>query len=107
MEDLARLHHLLEPRAAFRRALDWKQQREEALLVDSARVLAQGLAERQMLSLAVRRQPARVGGQEGEGKLLVPAVFGQVEVHPSQEVPDRVQALQEVLDGGLGLGEFG
>ena len=93
---------------AQRSAARWtgEQEREEPLLVGRARVLAQRLAERQVLGLAVRREPAGVGREKGEGRLLVLAVLGEVEVHPPDEVPGRVQALEEVLDRGLRLGEL-
>ena len=45
-------------------------------------------AQRQVLRLALRRQPRGVGRQEGEGALLVLAVLGQIEVHR----PTRFQA---------------
>ena len=106
VEDLAGVDHLLEPGAALGRALHREQQREEPLLVGRARVLAQGLAERQVLGLAVRREPAGVGREEGERRLLVLAVLGEVEVHPPDDVPGRVQPLEEVLDRGLRLGQL-
>jgi hypothetical protein len=57
-----------------------------------------------VLRLAVRRQPAGVGGQEGERRLLVLAVLGQVEVHPADHVPGRVELLEELGHRGLRLG---
>ena len=107
MKDLARVDHLLEPGAALGRALDREQERQKALLVGRAGVLAQRLAERQVLGLAVRREPGGVGREEGEGRLLVLAVLGEVEVHPAHDVPGRVQALEEVLDRGLRFGLLG
>ena len=67
----------------------------------------QRLAERQVLGLAVRRQAGRVGRQESERRLLVLAVLGEVEVHLADEVPGRVQAPEELLDGGLRFGQLG
>jgi hypothetical protein len=57
-----------------------------------------------VLGLAVRREPARVGSEEGEGRLLVLAVLGEVVVHPPDDVPGRIHALEEFLDRGTGLG---
>jgi len=51
MEDLARIGHLLEPGASFRRALDRQEQREEPRLIDRARVLVERFAEGLVLGL--------------------------------------------------------
>ena len=107
MEDLARVDHLLEPGAAFGRALNREQERQKALLVGRAGVLAQCLAEGQVLGLAVRREAVGVGREESEGRLLVLAVLGEVEVHLAHDVPGRVQAPEEVLDRGLRFGLLG
>ena len=68
MEDLlAPFDHLLQPGAASRRALHRQEEREESLLIGRPRVLAERLVEG-LLGLAVRREPARVRGEEGEGR---------------------------------------
>ena len=97
VEDLAGVDHRLEPGAALGRPLHRQEQREQALLVRRAGVLAQGLAERQVLGLAVRGEPVGVGREEGERRLLVLAVLGEVEVDAADEVPGRVQPLEELL----------
>ena len=42
------------------------------------RVLSERLAEGLVLGLAVRREPARLGGEEGERRRFVLAVLGEV-----------------------------
>ena len=61
-------------------------------LVRRARVLAQRPAERQVLRLRVRRQPRRVRREEGERRLVVLAVLGEVEVDAADQVPRRALA---------------
>ena len=106
VEDLARIDHRLQPRALLGRALHGQEQREQPRLVGGARVLAQGLAERQVLGLRLRRQPRRVRRQEGERRLLVPAVLGEVEVDAADQVPGRAPAREELLNRGLRLGQL-
>ncbi|HEY8709387.1 MAG TPA: hypothetical protein VIM34_15495, partial [Burkholderiaceae bacterium] len=57
LEDLATVDEALQPGAAFAGALQRRQQGEEALLVCSGSVFAQGLAQRPVLRLPLRRQP--------------------------------------------------
>ena len=66
VEDLARVDHGLQPGTALGRSLHGKKQREQAILVCRAGILAQSLAQRKMLRLGVRRQPRRVGGKKRE-----------------------------------------
>ena len=89
------------------RALDRHQQRQQALAVLRARVFLQGLAERQMLRLGRRRKPRRVGRQKRERRLLVLPVFGQIEMHATDEVPGGLTALEELLHRQLGFAQFG
>ncbi len=90
VEDLAGIDHLLEPGAALGGALDRKEEREELLLVGRTGVLAQCLTEREVLGLAVPGEAVRVGREEGERRLLVLAVLGEVEVDATDDVPGRV-----------------
>ena len=81
MEDLAGVHHLLEPRAALRGALDGQEQGEEAILAGRASVLAQGLTERAVLGLALLREPVGEGREKSEGRFFVAAVLRQRALH--------------------------
>ena len=51
--------------------------------------------------VACADRPVRVGGQEGERRVGVLAVLGQVEVHAADGVPGGVELPQRVLDGSL------
>ena len=51
-----------------------------------------------MLGFGVCGKPGRVGGEKREGSLIIPAVFGEIEVHAANQVPRGVAALEEVLD---------
>src|SRR5262249_53729294 len=73
--------------------------RQQPILRLGSGVLFQSLAERQVLGLALRRQPARVRGQKGERCVRVLAVLGQVEVDAADEVPRRVEGFQEIGQG--------
>ena len=61
------------------------------LAVRRAGVFAQRLASGTMLRPGLRRKPRRVGRHEGERRLRVAAVLGQVEMHAADQVPGRVQ----------------
>ena len=98
MEDLTRVDHGFQPRADFGRALNWQEQRQQALLVRRACVFAERLTERKVLGFGVCGKPGRVGGEKCEGSLIIPAVFGEIEVHAANQVPRGVAALEEVLD---------
>lgn len=102
VKDLAGVDHLPEPSAAFSGTLHGQEQGEQARSVGGARVLAKGLAQGKVLGLTVRREPTGVGRQEGEGRLLVAAVFGEVEVDAPDETPGRAEAPEEVLEAELG-----
>ena len=69
MEDLARVDHRPQPGAALGGALHRQQQRQQLVAVRRAGILAQRLAERQVLRAGLRREPRRVGRQEGERRL--------------------------------------
>ena len=107
VEDLSRVDHGPEPRAALGGALDRKEERQEPRLVGRARVLAERLSQGDVLGLRVRRQPRGVGRQEGERRVGVLAVLGQVEVDAPDDVPGRVLPLEEVLHRRLRPGQLG
>ena len=98
MEDLARVDHGFQPRTDFGSALNGQQQRQQAILARCPCVFAQRLTERKMLGFGVGGKPGRVGGEKREGSLIIPAVFGEIEVYAANQVPRGVAALEEVLD---------
>ena len=106
VEDLAGIDQGLQPRAGLRRSLHGKKQRQQTVLVGRARILAQSLPQRKMLGLGIRRQPRGIGGEKGERRIRVFAIFGQIEVHAADQVPRRVPALQEVLYPAFRLCQF-
>ena len=105
MKDLAGIDHGLEPTDALRRTLHRHQQRQQLLSIGSAGVFAQGLAERHMLGPRLGRQARGVGGQEGKGPFRVAAVLGQIEVDTADQIPGRVQRLEESLQISSGCCE--
>ena len=106
MKDLAGVDHRLQPGALLGGALHRHQQRQQALAVFRAGIFLQGLAERQMLRLGLRRQPRRVGGQEGERGLFVLAVLGEIEMHAPDQIPGGMTGFEEVLNSNAGFGQF-
>ena len=94
LENLAAVDEVFQPKAVLASALQRRQQGQQALPVGSGGVFAQRLAQRPVLCLALRRQPGGVGGEQGEGILLVLAVLGQMNVNAADEVPGRVARLQ-------------
>src|ERR1022692_16467 len=98
MEDLARINHRFQPGAAFGRALNGEEQREQTFLVGRACVFAEGLPQREMLGFGVCRKPVRVGCEKRERRLLILAVFGEIEMYSANEVPCGVATFQEVLN---------
>jgi len=54
--------------------------------LDCALAFAQGLAEREVLGLAVGGEARRVGGQERERRRVVLAVLGEVEVDAAKSI---------------------
>ena len=97
VEDVSGVHHRLQPTAALSRPLHRQQQRQQLLLVGRSGVFAQGLPERHMLRLGLGREPGGVGGHEGERVFGIAAVLRQIEMHPSDQIPGRVQPLEEGL----------
>ena len=106
MEDLSRVDHALQPRAIAAGPLHRKQQRQQTALLSGACILPQSLPQRKMLSFRLRRQPRRIGGQKGEGRVLIVAVLGKIEVHTADQVPRGITALKEVLDLASELGQL-
>ena len=104
VEDLARIDHGLQPRAAFRRSLHGEKQRQQAILVGRARIFAESLPQRKMLRLGVRRQSSGIGREKSKWGCIVLAVLGEVEVHAADKIPRRVAALQELLYAALRFG---
>ena len=107
MEEAAGIHHLPQPGAVPGCTLDRQKQREKLVPAGGSRVLAKRLAEREMLRGTVSRKTMRVGREEGEGSLVVPAVFGKVEMDAPDDVPGRVECLEVFLQGGLRFGLLG
>ena len=106
MKDLAPIDHFTQPRAVFPRALYRHEQRQQPPLVLRARVFAQRLPERQMLRPGVRREPRGVGREKGERGFCVLAVFGEIEVHPADQVPGRIARFQKILERASELREL-
>ena len=55
---------------------------------------------------AIGRKARCVGRHEGERIILIPAIFREIEMHPSNETPAAVARFQEILEGEFALGEF-
>ena len=97
VEHLARIDQLPGERALFRGPLDGPQQRQQRLLVPRAGVLLERAAEREVGWLAPSREPAGVGGEEGERALLVALVLREVEADAPDQVPGRIERAEELL----------
>ena len=106
VKDLTRIDEGLQPRTGLRRSLHGKEQRQQTVLVCRSGIFAKSLPQWEMLSLRIRRQPRGVGGQKSERRIRIFAVLGQIEVHPADQVPRRVPALQEFLYPALRLRQF-
>jgi len=63
----------------------------------------QRLRQRQVLRLGLRRQARGVSGEKRERRFVVLAVFGQIEMHPADQIPGRMQTLEEILQRLLRL----
>src|SRR5439155_22315870 len=101
LEDRTGLDELAQERALPGRSLDGRQQREQRCLVARSARFLDGLAERPMLHLRVRRQSRGVRRQEREGMLRIALVLGEVEADATDEVPNRILILHELLNGPL------
>ena len=60
-----------------------------------------------MLRLRLNRKSRRVGRQKRKRCVFVLSILGEIEVHAADEVPSRMTALEEILDGELGCSELG
>ncbi len=96
LEDVSRVHQLLEERAARGGAVDGSEQGQERRPVPGK--VPERLAEGLMLRPGLAREPGRVGGEKGEWMVAVVLVLRQVEVHAPDEVPDRVLCPEVGLD---------
>ena len=85
----------------FGGALHRQQQRQQFVAVGRPGVFAQRLAERDVLGARLGREARGVGRHEGERRLGVAAVLRQVEMHAADQVPGRVQGIEEALEIGL------
>src|SRR5207249_7849334 len=94
MEDFTPVYHGFQPGTGLRCTLHRKKQRQQTTLIGCARILAQRLAERKVLGLAVGGKTRRVGREKCERCVLILTIFGEVEMHPPDEVPRRVAALE-------------
>ena len=59
-----------------------------------------------MLRLGVGGKTRRVGGEKCERCLLILTIFGEVEVHPPDQVPRRVAVLEKLLNAASPLGQL-
>ncbi len=101
LEHGAAVDQVLRDGARPRGALHRLEQGEQRRLVARAGVLAQRLSEREMLGFRPRRQPRRVGRQEGEGRVGIVLVLREVEADAPDEIPRRARLPQECLDGAV------
>ena len=106
MKQRAFIGERAQPGALLAGALHWFEQAQQLRAVFGTGVLLECLAERQMLCARLRRQRGGVGGEKGEWRFLVLAVFGQIEMHPPDQIPGGVAGAQKILRGLPGLGQF-
>ena len=85
--DRARVDQLREPLGLLGRPLQRHQEMEQRLPIAARGGLLERPRQRAMPHLAAGARPRCVGGEEGEGVLLVPAVLGQVQAHLADGVP--------------------
>ena len=104
VKDFARVHHLAQPGALCGGALHRQEQRQEPVAIPRAGILAHGIAQRQVLGLAERRELVRVRGEERKGREGIRAVFSEIEVDAPNHVPGRIELLEQLLGGGSGAG---
>ena len=106
MVNVAGLDHLVQPVAMLGGALHRQQQRQQLRPASVAGKLRQRLRQRLVLRVALGRQARGVGGQKGEGRFRVFAVFCQIEMHAADQVPGRMTRLEEILQQHPGGGQF-
>ncbi len=96
--DVAGVDQLADERALLGRTRQGREQREQLLAVLGPGVVLERPAERQVLGLGLLGNLVDVGRDEGEGKLGISLVLGQVEADPADHVPDRALLFQIALD---------
>ena len=97
VEDLARVDHMLQPIAFVRGALNRLKQRQKLVFVFRPGIVAQRLAQRQMLGFGGGREARRIGRHEGEREVRIAAVFRQIEMDPADEGPGWMALGEETL----------
>jgi hypothetical protein len=107
VEDLSSGNHCVQPSTAFGRALHRQKERQHPVSVRRPCILFQRLAQRNVLDLAMFRQPVRIGREKGKGGLLILPVLREVEVHAPDHIPCRVHALEELLHRCPGRSQIG
>ncbi len=96
---LAGVDQLAQPGVLFRGALQRDQEVEQRLSVAARGGLLERAPQRAVLHLAAGARPHGVGGEEGEGTIVVPAVLGQVQAHLADRVPRGMACAEPVSDG--------
>ena len=105
MKDIAGVDHRLQPGAMFRGALHRQEQGQQPVPVCRSGVFAQCLAEGNVLCLCLGGKASGVGRHEGEWLVGIAAVFRQIEMHPTDQVPRPIQGGQEGLQSDLSGGK--
>src|SRR4051794_12721043 len=59
-----------------------------------------------MLCFRLGGEPGRISREKGKRRVRILAIFGEVEVHASDEVPCRIAALEELLNVDLRFRKF-
>src|SRR5436853_6373083 len=95
MEDFTPVYHGFQPGTGLRCTLHRKKQRQQTTLIGCARILAQRLAERKVLGLAVGGKTRRVGREKCERCDPNLTIFGEAKMHPTDELPRRAAATDE------------
>ena len=85
-----------QPHCSAARCTGISSESSRAWLLPSGE-LGQRLRQRQMLRLAMRRQARGVGGEKGERRFRVLAIFRQIEMHPADQIPGRMTRLEKIL----------
>ena len=83
------------------RTLHRNEQRKKPGLVGGARILLKCAAKRNVLRSSAGRKPRCVGRKKSKRRFFIAAVFGEVEVHASDEIPRRILAFEEILERKL------
>src|SRR5437868_7485417 len=99
MEDLAGIDEFAEPTALCSRALNRPEKGKQSRLVDASGILRKSLTQRQMLSFRAGRQFMGIGGEKRERCFFVFAVFCEIEMDTSHQIPNRILSFQEIFNG--------